>query len=51
MAKNKNNRKANIRGNKQVGKKVRRPKPEAEEWTLNATTPNRNALRLIRQER
>lgn len=51
MAKNKNNRKGNIRGHKQTGRKDRRPKPQAEEYDLNATTPNRNALRLVREGR
>jgi hypothetical protein len=52
MAKNKMNKKGNIRGHKQVGRKDRRPKPQAEEYDLNATTvPNRNALRIIRQGR
>jgi len=52
MAKNKNNRKGNIRGHKQVGRKDRRPKPQAEEYDINATAvPNRASLRLIRQER
>lgn len=48
MAKNKMNKKGNVRGKKQVGRKDRRPKPQAEDFDLTATVPNRNALRLVR---
>lgn len=50
MAKNKMNKKGNIRNRKGLGRKDRRPKPQADEWTLDATAvPNRNAIRLVKE--